>query len=298
MGTAPTLRYDVATDKIWFPFENSTRLEYPFAFGNINGVYGVTWSARFPMARLGAAVFKGMYPDGTAMPDVIKILDKAKNMDLAINEREVTTPLEHLYRTEPYEHQRDAIECMMHYPRLALLLEQGLGKTFISIMATVFFRELGIPYKALIVCPNIVFSGWIEEIEKYSNLRVLPYKGSPKVRATQREAISAAQWDCVLTTFDMLTDRAGSNSYVLNPSGQGWERRHKARMRSVGWKRQSSRKNSMPSWHSPRKRRNGVMTVCAFCGLFLRHSCPSPTCWMPESTTAAWSFSSLCPMTT
>lgn len=60
----------------------------------------------------------------------------------AIKEERYVRRFDGLFRVPPFQHQREVIEMMMYYPKLAILLEQGLGKTFISINALAMLREL------------------------------------------------------------------------------------------------------------------------------------------------------------
>lgn len=53
----------------------------------------------------------------------------------------------------------------------AILLEQGLGKTFVAINAIKYRIEKGQVRRALVVCPKSVLWSWADEVEKYSNLR-------------------------------------------------------------------------------------------------------------------------------
>jgi SNF2 family DNA or RNA helicase len=216
MADSPVLQYDSRSDRLWFPIARGTaKMPYPLAAGMQTGRFVASYSARYPMSLIGTRAFKALYPNGLASKEALQLIQRIKAIEADIAERRLLTPLEGLFRVAPYEHQRDAIEHMLHYPRLALLLEQGLGKTFISIMAVMCFRALGIPHKSLIVCPNIVFQGWLQEFSKYSDLRVRMYKGDPAARAAQRAAIGNEEWDCVLTTFDMLLDKTGTSQTVL-----------------------------------------------------------------------------------
>ena len=114
-----------------------------------------------------------------------------------------------LFRMKPYDHQAKAIEYMMVYPKLMLVLEQGLGKTFISYMATRIWKEKAIPHRALIVCPRIVLPNWLREVSEYTDMRILPYYGSQKDRAKCYERLQHEDWDMVVTTFDMLIQSVG-----------------------------------------------------------------------------------------
>lgn len=201
------LHYDAEQKQFWFPYSGKEVLGNPFQFRRRGTSYEVTFSSRYPMSVIGARAFKALHPQGKATSGALEVINQMKQVPERISSGATVKSLERLFRVPPYAHQKDAIEHMMHYERLALLLEQGLGKTYISIMALMFYRELGIPHRALVVCPNIVFNSWLNEVRKFSDLKVLPYRGQPDVRRQQREEIRNSEWDIVLTTFDQMTDK-------------------------------------------------------------------------------------------
>lgn len=176
------LQYDAQKECLWFPLPCGKQAPYPCeARRGINGTIAV-FPARYPMSLLGARVFKGIFPAGKATKSAIEIISGAKNIEAQIRSCAVVKGLEDRFRARPFAHQREAIEYMLHFDRLALLLEQGLGKTYISLMAIECLKRLGMPCKALVICPGIVFPGWIAETQKYTSLKILPYRGTPQER--------------------------------------------------------------------------------------------------------------------
>lgn len=216
----PILQYDKRNNQLWFPYMGTANAPHPLTLSSVGGQYAYVFSARYPMCVLGTREFKGMYPDGLATKEAQEIYKKGKKVDEDIHNLALLEPIKNIFKIPPYIHQLDTVERMLHYERLAILLEQGLGKTYITLMALMAFRELGIPHKALIICPNIVFLGWLKEVGKFSDLKVLPYKGNPEQRKECREAIANSDWDLVVTTFDMLIDRVQTNSFVY---AEAWE---------------------------------------------------------------------------
>lgn len=205
------LHYDQTGNQFHFPCTGaSSNLSGSpfFTLRRHGGAYEYTFSGRYPVSLIGTRAFKALYPHGRATQSALAKINEIKAVEDQIASEVQLRKFEHLFRATPYQHQRKSIEYMMHYERLALLLEQGLGKTFISIMAVAGYRHLGIPHRTLVVCPNIVFAGWLAEVAKFSDLKVLPYKGDPKERREQRKAICQNDWDMVLTTFDQLTDHS------------------------------------------------------------------------------------------
>ena len=63
----------------------------------------------------------------------------------------------------PHEYQAYATNYIVDHPISALLLDMGLGKTFI---ASEKMKELGDDL-ALIICPKSVIDTWIDHIKTY-----------------------------------------------------------------------------------------------------------------------------------
>ncbi|MFW6130244.1 MAG: SNF2-related protein [Atribacterota bacterium] len=72
--------------------------------------------------------------------------------------------------TEPYKHQKEALEYGKEYKKFLLADEQGLGKTKVAIDLAVSRREAGLIDYCLIICGvNSLKHNWVEEIKKHSN---------------------------------------------------------------------------------------------------------------------------------
>lgn len=168
------------------------------------------FSGTYPMALYGARLFKKIYPDGKATSAAVEVYNKLKAVEDEIANFHYVNQLEHTFKFAPYQHQKEAIEKLLHYERLALLFEQGLGKTYIALMAIHCLKELGLGTKSLVICPAIVFPSWLCEIQKYTSLVAVPYKGNPDERRKIREQITNTDWDIVVTTFDMLIEKKGT----------------------------------------------------------------------------------------
>lgn len=203
------MHYDQEKDRLWFD-HNKSNMCTPFSRGRNGASFTLACSARYPVSLIGYRRFLALYPDGELSPEAREVIDAAGAVPDAIKEERYVRRFDGLFRVPPFQHQREVIEMMMYYPKLAILLEQGLGKTFISINALAMLRELNGPEKTIVICPHIVFQSWIDEVEKYSSLRIAPYLGGPEQRRAQREVVAAGEWDILLTTFDMLTDRRAS----------------------------------------------------------------------------------------
>ena len=124
----------------------------------------------------------------------------------------------------PYAHQVRSIQAMQTCDRLALLLEQGLGKTYISIMSMRMFKARDGYLRALVMCPAIVFESWLAEFDKFApELKVLKYKGDLPTRLSVQDRIrNGEEFDVLLTTYDML--RSPDNKKKNTYKGIAWER--------------------------------------------------------------------------
>lgn len=133
--------------------------------------------------------FPGTFPDGLVslkdlhaiMPNLeitkdanerLKYLqsipNKISNLEVVSSISDLELPI------EPFAHQWKAIEATLHYPKLAIVYQQGLGKTFVAIASLLYKqRLLGNTFgKTLIIMPKILLNNWASEIDKYGNNRL------------------------------------------------------------------------------------------------------------------------------
>ena len=71
------------------------------------------------------------------------------------------------YKTQPYEHQRQALiqgACQNNY---AYFMEMGTGKTKVSIDNVAYLHQQNKIDAVLVVAPNSVYRNWINEIETH-----------------------------------------------------------------------------------------------------------------------------------
>jgi len=211
------LHYSAKNKLFWFRLPMGTGLPEGMRLVTTPGGRACSFSTGYPSGFMGIRTFKSRNPKGKADSAALAEIERLKQVRENIASYTLVNQHADLFRLEPYEHQKKAIEHFIGYSRIALLLEQGMGKTFITLMALRILKEMGEPHKALIVCPNIVFGSWMREAKKATDLKLLPYRGSPEVRAAQREAIQNEEWDAVLTTFDMLSDKekSGYSKFVI-----------------------------------------------------------------------------------
>ena len=71
---------------------------------------------------------------------------------------------EFVFKTEPYDHQREAFDASAEMVNFALLMDMGTGKTKVDIDSMALCFEKGIIDFAIIVAPKGVIRNWVPEI--------------------------------------------------------------------------------------------------------------------------------------
>ncbi len=108
-------------------------------------------------------------------------------------------------KVEPYEYQKTGIEwlCNMYDNEIGALLcdQMGLGKTLQLIALTTYImNRKRSTSKILIVVPNSLKENWIDEFQKFTNLK--PYKHYGDTRAFNSKELK--EESIILTTYDTL----------------------------------------------------------------------------------------------
>ena len=94
-------------------------------------------------------------------------------------------------RFNPHKYQQFAIDFIIHNPIVAILLDMGMGKTALTLMAIQFLMyETFEVSKVLVVCPLRVTRTWRDEIEKWDQLRGLTYSIVTGTAAQRKKALS------------------------------------------------------------------------------------------------------------
>ena len=200
----PVLHYDPKQKLFWVP---DATISGSFRIRTNQGSASA-FPDTYPRNYIALQHFKQAFPHGRATASAVERITDIKNIRSKLDLSETVSRYSRLFIRSPYEHQKTAMEYMIQYSRLMLLLEQGLGKTFISYMAIRIMKEMRIPHKAIIVCPRIVLQNWLLEVREHTDMCILPYYGSPEQRKEQREVIRTSEWDIVVTTFDMLVNKS------------------------------------------------------------------------------------------
>ena len=95
-------------------------------------------------------------------------------------------------RFKPHDYQRYAIEFIENHPIAAILLDMGMGKTAITLMAVEYLMyEMFVIYKVLVVCPLRVTRTWKDEMEKWEQLRGTRYSVVTGTAAQRKKALKA-----------------------------------------------------------------------------------------------------------
>lgn len=95
-------------------------------------------------------------------------------------------------RFNPHNYQKYAIEFICSHPVAAILLDMGMGKTAITLMAVWYLMyELFEVRKVLVVCPLRVTRTWRDEIGKWEQLRGLSYSVVTGTAAQRKKALQA-----------------------------------------------------------------------------------------------------------
>ena len=79
---------------------------------------------------------------------------------------------EFVFKTEPYDHQREAFDASAEMVNFALLMDMGTGKTKVDIDSMALCFEKGIIDFAIIVAPKGVIRNWVPEIAAHLPERI------------------------------------------------------------------------------------------------------------------------------
>lgn len=173
----------------------------------------------YPAANLCVRRYYHEYPEDTVPDAVNSLLIRLHKVETAIAKRKYTNKYKDLFLREPYEHQIDAIEHMLHIRKLALLLEQGLGKTYITCMTLRILKEMGEDIKALVICPRIVLGTWMHEIELTGGLDAVLLYNTPRKKFEMPED----GFDIAVTSYDTFRRRGAPkciNTLVLDEASR------------------------------------------------------------------------------
>lgn len=205
----PVLEYSPEKRFFWYKTDVISAVPSHMQISMAGGSRSLGFPDWFPRNLLALTMYKDSYgTNAKATPTAVsRIKEIIKEKGTAF-----VSSYQNLLTGNVYGHQLEAIEAMQHNDRLAMLLEQGLGKTYISLMALKLLKARGLPSRAIVICPKIVFMSWKNEIRKFApELRTVEYIGDFKQRLAARELVLQNNWDIILTTYDMFVLHSSSD---------------------------------------------------------------------------------------
>jgi len=163
---------------------------------------------QYPSILTSLRDFKKVFPQGKADAEALKYIKDIKEIPNKLETLSTVNNLDYKFARPPYLHQLMSLEYMFHYPRLALVLDMGLGKTFISVNYLSITKQ-----KAVVFGPPIVLDTWFNQIKEYTTLKPVIYQGTKGQKAKLRDSITAGQnadWDVIITNYEAVVPRKGN----------------------------------------------------------------------------------------
>jgi SNF2 family DNA or RNA helicase len=179
----------------------------------------VKYPDTYPAVALCVRRYFYEYPEDEIPDTINSLLQRTNRVAKKIEKREYTTKYKDLFLRPPYEHQIDAIEHMLHIRKLALLLEQGLGKTYITCMTLRIMKAMGENVKALVICPRIVLGTWMQEIKLTGGLDAVLLYNTPR----KKFELPEDGFDIAVTSYDTFKRRGAPkciNTLVLDEASR------------------------------------------------------------------------------
>ena len=133
------------------------------------------------------------------------------------------------YGSEPWAVQREALDRSEGKLRYAHFLEQGLGKTGLTLNEFVHYNKLGLVDFLLIICPNSFKLSWVNALEEWNIKHIpisfwpksFPSKGNPSAYVMNWEAIRT---EAGLKFISQLKRKVflalDETSFIKNPTAQ------------------------------------------------------------------------------
>lgn len=204
-----SLKYDEKNNVFYFTTEDFNAMKiYGIARTFREGGYLYYFKAIYPDGWYAIRDFKALFPESTITKSAkAKFLYLKSVPEQIADLTEITNRKSKFKKYQPYIHQARCIEAMLHYPRLSILAEQGLGKTYISLnFMAIKKKELG-SFKGLVFAPRIVLRNWMEESKELTNLKAIVYKGDDLQRRKIGEEILAGRpWDLIIVNYECVSN--------------------------------------------------------------------------------------------
>jgi len=204
-----SLRYDDRNNMFYFTSLDFNAMKiFGVARSLQDGRYLYYFEAVYPDGWFALKDFKALFPKSTISKKAKEKFLYLKSVPDQIVDFTELDKRNHVYKKyQPMTHQARCMEAMFHYPRLSILAEQGLGKTFISLNHVAMKKaELGV-YKALVFAPKIVLRNWKAETELHTDLKTIIYRGDELQRRKIRDRVLAGEdWDVIVTNYECVSN--------------------------------------------------------------------------------------------
>jgi len=125
----------------------------------------------FPQAEWDKNIFldmEGVLRENKEYEGVAKRIAKLKAM-----KKHDLDHLNYEFRIDPWEHQERGFRLIVNCPAMALLWDMRTGKTFVMVTAMEFLKQQGLVSKILVVCQKHIRINWVDDIQKFTDLRPL-----------------------------------------------------------------------------------------------------------------------------
>lgn len=134
--------------------------------------------------------------------------------------------IDYVYKTDPFDHQRDVFTVSRDKEYFALLMEQGTGKTKVTIDTAAWLYSYGRIDAMLIVAPNGVQRNWIinelpAHCPDYTNWKAAWYNSSPTKQEEKElcKVLEHGGFRIVAMNIEALATKKGQQfckSFLLN----------------------------------------------------------------------------------
>ena len=202
------LYYEEKTNRFVFKSDNPNVSKiFGVARARMGSGYVYVFSGRYPDAVTSLRDFNATLPEPKANSHALKRINYLKSVPDQLENLTLVNSLDYEFAKPPYMHQLECIEYLLHCERLAVLAEQGLGKTFIAVCYLELLRKLhGKDFKALVLAPRIVLKNWQVETTESTDLTCMIYRGDVDTRrALRQQIIDEGQPDVVITNYETAT---------------------------------------------------------------------------------------------
>lgn len=210
----PVLRYDEGN--LYFLSDSPKGFQIPGVVRKKKeGASGYIIPDDYPRTAEALKKFKYLFPKAKATPEAKEYVNQIKSIPDRISNLEYVNYYSEVFKNRsPFPFQMEDIEAMIHFDRMALLLEQGLGKTYISLMAMEIMKQvLEGNFRVLVLAPQIVLFNWYYEALRFSSFSPLIYKGDVLKRIELHEELP--KYDLIITNYETLVESKKLNTGVL-----------------------------------------------------------------------------------